>query len=63
MSTENKTSEPLAEPIPIHFECAEGCSPEHRKLRRALMTVVFVLAAAIAALLVYLALSGGFSRG
>ncbi len=63
MPIKNLSSEPLAAPVPTHFECAEGCSPEHLKLRRALLSVVAVLVAAIAASLIYLALSGGFSRG
>jgi len=63
MSIENQTSESLTAPVSIHIECEGGCSPSHRRLRRTLTAVVLVLVAAIVALLVYLALTGGFSRG
>jgi len=63
MSNETQASESLAVPTPTQIECAEGCSPSHRRLRRTLTGVVLVLVAAIAALLIYLALTGGFSRG
>ena len=50
-----------APPTPPHIECAGGCTPAHRKLRRVLLSVVGVLILVILATYIYIAHSGGLT--
>ncbi len=58
----NTQTEILPEPPDQqHIQCAQGCTPAHRKLRRVMLSIVGVLILAILGTLIFIAHTGGLT--